>query len=72
MSKVEPFLKIFFYSLGVLEKFEGVREGKASDEVLVPVPMLLVFLLHEAQEGQGKGEGSGQGSDQGREGSQGR
>lgn len=44
-----------------------MRKGE-SDEVLVPVPMLLVFLLHEAQEGQGKGEGSGQGSGQGSQG----
>lgn len=39
-----------------MEHFEK-REG-LSNEVLVPVPLLFMFLLHEAQEGKTKGEGS--------------
>ncbi|KAA8523923.1 hypothetical protein F0562_010346 [Nyssa sinensis] len=42
-----------------------VRQGR--DEVLIPVPMLLLFLLHEAQEGKTKGEGN-QGRGEGKQG----
>lgn len=46
-----------------MEQLE-VGEGN-SDEVLVPVPLLLVFLLREAQGGHGKGEGSQEGREEG-------
>jgi hypothetical protein len=68
-GKAELFIYLYL-SCGVCNNLE-LGEGE-SNEVLVSVPMLLMFLLHEAQERQGKGEPSSQRSSQRCEGSQGR